>query len=217
MTASIRRRTLATGAAVAATLALAACSSDSDEGSDAAPSASRTTAAANQSVEMTGLVGPGCSAYATQVPAGKGSVEGMANDPVATAASNSPMLKQLTAAVSGKLNPKVDLVQTLNGNEYTVFAPVDTAFAAVPAQRLGKLEKDRGALVATLTYHVVAGELAPGKVVGEQISVQGGKVKVSGSGDALKVNGANVICGGIKTANATVYLIDQVLDPAQAA
>ncbi|MCE0539468.1 fasciclin domain-containing protein [Kineosporia rhizophila] len=210
------RRTLAAGAAVAATLALAACSSDSDEGSETTPSASRTTAAANQSVEMANLVGPGCSAYATQVPTGKGSVEAMANDPVATAASNNPMLKQLTAAVSGKLNKKVDLVDTLNGNEYTVFAPVDTAFAAVPAKRLSRLKKDDQALVATLTYHVVAGELAPGKVVGEQVTVQGGKVKVSGSGNELKVNDANVVCGGIKTANATVYLIDKVLDPAKA-
>ncbi|MGI8887602.1 MAG: fasciclin domain-containing protein, partial [Nocardioidaceae bacterium] len=68
-------------------------------------------------------------------------------------------------------------------------------------------------LASILTYHVVAGQLAPDAVVGEQESLQGGIVEVSGSGDALKVNDANVICGGVQTANATVYLIDGVLSP----
>ena len=54
----------------------------------------------------------------------------MAQDPVATAASNNPILTTLTAAVSGELNPDVNLVDTLNGDEFTVFAPVDDAFAA---------------------------------------------------------------------------------------
>ena len=71
------------------------------------------------------LVGAGCADYAAQVPTGAGSVEGMALDPVATAASNNPLLTTLTAAVSGKVNPGVDLVNTLNNGEFTVFAPVD--------------------------------------------------------------------------------------------
>ena len=56
----------------------------------------------------------------------------MAEDPVAVAASNNPLLKTLIAAVSGQVNPKVDLVDTLNGDEFTVFAPVDEAFAELP-------------------------------------------------------------------------------------
>jgi uncharacterized surface protein with fasciclin (FAS1) repeats len=60
---------------------------------------------------------------------------------------------------------------------------------------------------------VVAGQLAPDQVEGEQKTVEGDTVKVTGSGDNLKVNGANVICGGVQTANATVYLIDSVLQP----
>ena len=64
-----------------------------------------------------------------------------------------------------------------------------------------------------LTYHVVPGQIAPDQIVGEQTTVQGGTVKVTGSGDNLKVNGANVICGGVQTANATVYLIDAVMMP----
>src|ERR1700739_3743600 len=65
------------------------------------------------------LIGPGCSQYAGQNPTGPGSVAGMAQDPVATAASNNPMLSTLTAALSGKLNPNVNLVDTLNNGQYT--------------------------------------------------------------------------------------------------
>src|SRR5579859_5595153 len=79
------------------------------------------------------LVGPGCAGYAKQVPTGPGSVAGMAQDPVAVAASNNPMLTTLTAAVSGKLNPQVNLVDTLDGAQFTVFAPTDAAFAKLPA------------------------------------------------------------------------------------
>jgi uncharacterized surface protein with fasciclin (FAS1) repeats len=212
MNTSIRRM-LTVGAALTVTAGLAACGGGSDGKSDAAPTAAQTTAAANVSVEMANLVGPGCAAYATQVPTGKGSVEGMANDPLVTAASHNPMLKTLTQALSGKLNPKVDLVGTLNGKNYTVFAPVDTAFAQLPAKRMNKLKKDADALTSVITYHLVAGELTPSKVIGSQLTVQGKSVRVTGSGNTIKVNNANMICGGIRTANATVYLIDKVLDP----
>jgi uncharacterized surface protein with fasciclin (FAS1) repeats len=162
------------------------------------------------------LVGPGCEGYAEQVPDGAGSVEGMAADPVAVAASNNPLLKTLTAAVSGELNPKVDLVDTLNGDEFTVFAPVDDAFAQLPKKTVKTLGTPKGAetLSAVLTYHVVPGQMTPDEIAGTtQTTVQGGDVEITGSGDSLKVNDANVICGGVQTANATVYLIDAVLMP----
>ena len=164
---------------------------------------------------MAGPVGPGCADYAKAVPDGEGSVDGMAKDPVAVAASNNPLLKTLVAAVSGKVNPKVDLVDTLNGGEFTVFAPVDAAFAKdVDAKTLGVLKKDAKLLTSILTYHVVAGQLSPEQVVGSQKTVQGGELEVAGSPEKLTVNGKNVICGGVKTANATVYLLDTVLMPA---
>ena len=160
------------------------------------------------------LVGPGCAGYAEQVPDGAGSVEGMAADPVAVAASNNPLLKTLTAAVSGGLNPKVDLVDTLNGDEFTVFAPVDDAFAKIDAATIETLKTDSELLTSILTYHVVPGQVAPDEIADStQTTVQGGDVKVTGSGDDLKVNDATVICGGVQTANATVYLIDSVLMP----
>jgi len=159
------------------------------------------------------LVGPGCADYASQVPDGPGSVTGMSTDPVAVAASNNPLLTSLTAAVSGKVNPGVDLVDTLNGGQFTVFAPVDSAFAAIDATTMSSLKTDAASLTKILTYHVVPGQLSPSAVVGTQTTVEGGTVDVTGSGDSLKVNGANVICGGVHTANATVYLIDSVLMP----
>ncbi|MGH3317718.1 MAG: fasciclin domain-containing protein [Nocardioidaceae bacterium] len=167
---------------------------------------------------MAELVGPGCKTYAEQVPSGAGSVQGMSEDPVAVAASNNPLLKTLTQAVSGQLNPQVDLVDTLNGGEFTVFAPVDDAFGELPKSTVKQLGKPKNAdlLSSVLTYHVIEGQLSPDEVTGTHGTVQGEKVEVTGSGDNLQVNDANVICGGVQTANATVYLIDGVLTPPSA-
>jgi uncharacterized surface protein with fasciclin (FAS1) repeats len=213
----LTRRSLAVATAVVATAGLAACSSDSDTSASTTSSAGTvaTASAMATTADASGLVGPGCAAYAAAVPSGAGSVSGMATAPLATAASNNPLLKTLTAAVSGKLNKKVNLVDTLNGGEFTVFAPVDTAFAKLPAKTVAALSKASGAATLTkiLTYHVVAGQIAPDAIAGTQKTVEGSTVKVTGSGDTLKVNGASVICGGVKTANATVYLIDTVLSP----
>ena len=160
------------------------------------------------------LVGTGCAGYAEQVPSGPGSVAGMAQDPVAVAASNNPMLTTLTSALSGKLNPSVNLVDTLNSNPgLTVFAPTDDAFAKIDAATLEKLKTDSDLLSGILTYHVVEGQASPSAVVGDHKTLEGGSVTVTGSGEALKFNDAGLVCGGVKTANATVYMIDTVLMP----
>jgi len=159
------------------------------------------------------LVGPGCAAYAEQVPTGPGSVAGMAVSPVAVAASNNPLLTTLTAAVSGKLNPNVNLVDTLNGGQFTLFAPTDAAFAKLDPATVATLKTNSDLLTSILTYHVVPGQASPAQVVGTHKTVQGADLTVAGSGNHLMVNGANVVCGGVKTANATVYLIDTVLLP----
>ncbi|MFC8524862.1 fasciclin domain-containing protein [Pseudarthrobacter sp. NPDC057230] len=217
------------GVAAAALLSLTACGgSGSTSGSSASsapmsssPSSSMASPSASASASSSAgmmdsaanLVGPGCAAYAKQVPTGAGSVEGMALDPVAVAASNNPILTTLTAAVSGKLNPKVDLVDTLNGGEFTVFAPVDDAFKKIDAATIETLKTDDALLSKILTYHVVPGQITPDKIAGTHATVQGGSVTVTGSGDNLKVDNANVVCGGVKTKNATVYLVDSVLMP----
>jgi uncharacterized surface protein with fasciclin (FAS1) repeats len=182
------------------------------------PVASRpagSQSAASQPAVASDLVGPGCAAYAAQVPQGSGSIVGMAQDPVAVAASNNPLLTTLVAAVSGKVNPKVNLVDTLDGSEFTVFAPIDSAFAKLPASTLATLSKPQNAetLSSILTYHVVPGQLLPADVDGVHTTVEGQTLTVTGSGNSLTVNGARVVCGGVHTANATVYLIDTVLLP----
>ena len=83
----------------------------------------------------------------------------------------------------------------------------------IDAATLETLKTDDALLTKILTYHVIPGQIAPDKIVGSQTSVEKGAVTVTGTPDALKVNDANVICGGVKTANATVYLIDSVLMP----
>jgi uncharacterized surface protein with fasciclin (FAS1) repeats len=60
---------------------------------------------------------------------------------------------------------------------------------------------------------VLEGQITPDDIPGTHTTLEGEKVTVTGSGDALKVGDANVICGGVQTANATVYLIDGVLMP----
>ncbi|MFE7844164.1 fasciclin domain-containing protein [Microbacterium sp. NPDC057407] len=202
--------------AMAATFALTACSSS---GSTAEPSTEPSTPAVEETEEpmemdpAANLVGPGCADYAEAVPDGAGSIDGMSADPVATAASNNPLLTTLVAAVSGQLNPDVNLVDTLNGDEFTVFAPVDDAFAAIDPATIEALKTDSETLTSILTYHVVPGQVAPADIAGTHTTVQGSDLEVTGSGDELMVNDANVICGGVQTANATVYLIDAVLLP----
>lgn len=159
------------------------------------------------------LVGSGCQAYAADVPSGPGSIAGMAQEPVAVAASNNPMLTTLTSALSGKLNPDVNLVDTLDHGQYTVFAPTDAAFAKLPASTIDMLKTDSATLKSILTYHVVQGQLGPAEVDGAHPTLQGAAVTVTGSGDGIKVNDAGLVCGGVHTANATVYLIDTVLTP----
>jgi uncharacterized surface protein with fasciclin (FAS1) repeats len=217
---SIRKVAIAI-AAVSALTMTAACGAE-EESTDSAAASAEESPMGQESMDTmdesdpaANLVGPGCADYAAAVPEGAGSVEGMAQDPVAVAASNNPLLTTLVSAVSGQLNPQVDLVDTLNGDEFTVFAPVDDAFAKLPDETVASLAKPRNSdtLTSVLTYHVVPGQIAPSDIAGEQTTVQGETVEVSGSGDDLMVNDAAVICGGVQTDNATVYLIDSVLMP----
>jgi uncharacterized surface protein with fasciclin (FAS1) repeats len=210
------RKGIVVASVVAAGLFTAGCGSDSNSSSSTSDDNSQTQMSDSPSTDTAAdLVGPGCADYAKAVPSGKGSVSGMAEDPVAVAASNNPLLKTLVAAVSGKVNPKVDLVDTLDGGQFTVFAPVDTAFAKIPKSVIATLARPRNAktLQSILTYHVLPGQLSPNKVGGTHTTAQGEKLTVKGSGDDITVQGAKVICGGVHTANATVYLIDTVMMP----
>lgn len=204
-------------------MGLAACGSDDDGASgatattaessattEAATATSAATGTSMQAGSMTEPFGPACSSVPTS---GAGSFEGMAEDPAATAASNNPALSTLVGAVKA-----AGLVDTLNGpGPFTIFAPANDAFAAIPKATLDTVLADpTGQLTEILTYHVVAGqELGPEELAdaGTLKTVNGGEVTIAGSGEDLTVNGANVVCGNVSTANAKVYIIDEVLMP----
>lgn len=216
MNTKLRTRTMGIAAlALTASMSLAACGSE-----DTTDTAADTTSSASPSEEPTeepteseepmaadGPFGPGCAGVPTE---GQGSVEGMADDPVATAASNNPLLKTLTAAVT-----EAGLVDTLNSAEaLTVFAPTDDAFAKIPTKDLNALLADKKALTTVLTHHVVAGKLSPEDLAGEHETLAGDMITVEGSGEDFTAEGAAVVCGNVSTANATVYVIDSVMMPA---
>lgn len=187
-------------------LALLAAGCSSGNGDDAAPAAPSATSAPAATASMN--FGPACSA----VPAsGAGSFTGMAQDPVATAASNNPVLSSLVGAVK-----EAGLVDTLNSADgITVFAPTNDAFSALPKTTLDAAMADpKGLLTTVLTYHVVEGKLSPEQLAGTHKTLQGGTVKITGTGEDFKVNGkSSIVCGNVQTANATVYIIDNVLMP----
>ena len=184
----------------------AACSSN-----DAGTSGSQTPAAPATTAASTTASAPFGAACSTVPATGPGSLDALAQDPVATAASNTPELSTLVTAVT-----KANLADTLNSAQgITVFAPTNDAFAAVPKATLDKALGDPDGLLTTvLTYHVVPGQLTPDQLAGTHTTLQGDTLQVTGSGQDFTVNGnSGVVCGNIKTANATVYLIDQVLLP----
>lgn len=183
-------------------MAAAACSS----------SPSTSSSAQAQHVSMTATVGAGCSTLPTS---GSGSLSGMVAERVATAAAHNVQLTNLTDAVR-----QADLSGTLNSaKSITVFAPDDDAFLAMQkqlgsagVQRLMSSETD---LRDVLQYHVVNGDVTPADLASGRTltSWLGQPLHPSKVGNTYMINDADVVCGNIKTKNATVYVINQVLVP----
>ena len=154
---------------------------------------------------------------AVQGGADEGTLEGMTDDPVGTAASNNPVLTTLVTAVS-----EAGLVDTLNSAEaLTVFAPTDCAFAALdPATLEAALADPEGLLTQVLGFHVVAGQrLSAADLAGvtELETFTGEMLPISVDGETVTVGGsASVVVPDISTANATVHLIDSVMLPPSA-
>jgi uncharacterized surface protein with fasciclin (FAS1) repeats len=186
---------------------LSACGSDnSSENSNAGEKTTSGTSMASDAGAQT--FGEGCKL----IPAdGAGSFNGMATAPVASAASANPLLKTLVTAVG-----KAGLVDTLNSADaLTVFAPTDDAFKKIPSDTLNAVLADKKTLTKILTHHVVAGQLSPDELAGTHKTLAGDTITVKGSGEDFTVGDENaqVLCGNIPTANATVYVIDTVLMP----
>jgi uncharacterized surface protein with fasciclin (FAS1) repeats len=197
-----------TGAAAAAVLALAAtgCGSAS---STAAGAATTHHAMASQSHAMTETArfGADCG----MVPStGMGSFHGMSMDPVVTAARHNPLLTSFAADVR-----MAGLTGDLNSmHAFTVFAPANSAFAKLPASAMDMMHSTTE-LARILKYHIVSGRVTPAELAHGMAlqTLEGGSVKGAKMGSVYEVNNAQVICGNIQTANATVYVINKVLVP----
>ena len=129
-----------------------------------------------------------------------------------------------TAVSAGSFNTLVaavqaaGLVETLKGDgPFTVFAPTDEAFAALPAGTVENLllPENRDQLVAILTYHVVPGKVMAGDIAGKKTdaaTVNGDTVTINAFGDVL-VDGAQVVQADIETSNGVIHVIDEVILP----
>lgn len=205
---------------------LAACGgSDDQPTARATPGAAATGAAptgtsatpTSEAAAPTGTIGPRCDvAFPAEGGVGTAALGGV---PVSGAVGANPQLSTLTAAVLA-----ASLVDVLNTREeITVLAPSNSAFDALGPEALTALLADVPRLTALLTHHVLPGRLAPAELVGEHVTLAGDQVTVAGPADAPTVAAegtvtgavpATVVCGNVPTANATVYVIDQVLAPA---
>ncbi|GAB3548437.1 putative surface protein with fasciclin (FAS1) repeats [Actinopolyspora lacussalsi] len=227
-----RVKTAVTGAVASMALLLSACGGGAESG-DQNQNEQNQSSQSQQNGEQSGqeqsgqdsmneqgvttvddIYGPAASKVPTD-PGNEGSAKGMVDDPVGTAASNNPLLTSLTKAVQ-----TAGLVDTLNKSDasYTVFAPANSAFEKLDPATLEALLNDpakKEQLTNILTYHVVPERMNAEELgnAGEVETVNGKTVPISGSGENIKIDGANVQVGNVPTANATVFVIDEVLMP----
>ena len=152
-----------------------------------------------------------CDPFKKAVPEWKA----LNNVPVSQALASIPDISTFNSAVSGGLNPAVNITSVLDNGPYVVFAPTNEAFAALPPEQLDALKTDAAALTRLDYYHVFLGLLGPEDVHGQRPTQEGAEIKVDGKNGDIKVNDtAKLVCGGIQAQNARIYIIDTVLDPA---
>jgi uncharacterized surface protein with fasciclin (FAS1) repeats len=146
----------------------------------------------------------------TTVAEAEAPAEAVAGDIVAVA-SGTEGFATLVAAVTA-----AGLVETLQGaGPFTVFAPNDAAFAALPAGLVDKLllPENLAVLTSILTYHVVSGKIMSTDVMaGDAPSVEGSTIAL-GTTDGVQVNDATVIAADVEASNGVIHVIDKVLVP----
>jgi len=132
-----------------------------------------------------------------------------------------------TAVESGSFSTLVAAVQaagleeTLRGEgPFTVFAPTDEAFAALPEGTVENLllPENQETLQAILTYHVIPGQVMSADIAGQELSVEtveGSEVSIDAT-DGVTIDGANVVTADIETSNGVIHVIDAVILPPSA-
>lgn len=134
----------------------------------------------------------------------------MKKDIVDTAVS-AGTFETLVAAVGA-----AELVETLKGEgPFTVFAPTDEAFAALPEGTVESLllPENKQKLVDLLTYHVLPGKVMSSDIAGQELSVntvQGAPVSINAT-DGVTINGASVISADVEASNGVIHVIDSVI------
>ena len=216
---SIRTKSLGAAAAVAAIAvaiptAVNAYAEPTPEPGEPAPTT--TAVPVPTSTEVPDPQGPGCDAYRQEVPTGPGSIDSMATQTGSQAIANNPDLSTFSAAISGQLNPDINIVSVLDNGPYVVFAPTDAAFAKLDPKTLQTLKTDPVVLLPTLFYHMVLGYLGPKDIAGTMPTQDGRLVTVTGEGGDIKVNDNRVVCA-YTSRGAYIYMIDEVLTPPSAA
>jgi uncharacterized surface protein with fasciclin (FAS1) repeats len=200
-----------TSKAMGAAAAIAAIAASIPLAVDAYADPDTPTPTPTITTEIPDLQGSGCDPFKTAVPNWKT----LNNLPVSKALASIPDISTFNAAVSGGLNPEVNITSVLDNGPYVVFAPTNDAFAALEPGQLDALKADPAALTKLDYYHVFLGLLGVDDVHGQRPTQEGAEIKVTGKGGDLKVNdNVKVLCGAIQAQNARIYLIDTVLDPA---
>jgi len=202
----ISRKLIALGAIASLGLVATACGDDDSTSTDETTAAAEETATAD-----TTAMTEDTTATADTTAAGE---EAAAESIVDIAVGNpdfSTLVELLTAA---------ELVETLSGEgPFTVFAPTDAAFAALPAGAVDDLLKpeNKDKLVAVLTYHVLPGEVMSSAIGTQKLTpatVQGATVSVDGSvAGTVKINDATVVTADVDASNGVIHVIDKVIMP----
>ncbi|MCT7993183.1 fasciclin domain-containing protein [Laspinema olomoucense] len=147
----------------------------------------------------------------TETPA---STTEMSQQTIAEIAAGSESFTTLTSALEA-----AGLTETLSGEgPFTVFAPTDEAFAALPEGALEQLlqPENRQLLVQVLTYHVVEGSVMSGDLSTTEVpSIEGRSINVTVDEGSVMVNSANVVQADIEASNGVIHVIDQVILPPQ--
>lgn len=190
------RRTAIAVVTAATALTLVACSSSSEETATAETSVAASEAPADEMTEET-----------TDEEMSEEASAGTIVDVASATDGFSTLVAAVTAA---------DLAETLSGEgPFTVFAPTDEAFAALPEGVLDALllPENKDVLAKILTYHVVAGQVLAADVTdGDVPTVEGQTVALS-TADGVTVNGAKVIQADVMADNGVIHVIDAVILP----
>jgi uncharacterized surface protein with fasciclin (FAS1) repeats len=177
----------------------AACGSDDDNAAD-------TTAAEAPAAEAPGTEAPTTEAPMTEAAG----TDAAATGTIVDVAASNPDFSTLVEAVQA-----AGLAETLSGDgPFTVFAPTNDAFAAVPADVLQKLLADQEALTKVLTYHVLPGQVMAADVApGEVTTVEGSPASITADGGTLKIDDATIVATDVAASNGVIHVIDAVLIP----